>query len=64
MNKEIYERPKMHVNIGTMHALGKTAKDFVLSVEDIYSKPPKTVSAQDLIEEARKARELDERQEA
>jgi hypothetical protein len=55
MNKEIYERSKVHVNIGTMHALGKSAQDFVLKVEDTYSKPP--VSAQDLIEEARKARE-------
>lgn len=47
MNKEIYERPKMHVNIGTIHALGKTAQDFVLKVEDIYSKP---ISAQGLKE--------------
>jgi hypothetical protein len=47
MNKEIYKRPKMHVNIGTI----------------VYpDMSPKPVSAQDLIEEARKARELDERQ--
>jgi translation elongation factor EF-Tu-like GTPase len=49
MNKEIFERPKTHVNIGTIVYPGMS---------------PKTVSAQDLIEEARKARELDERQEA
>jgi hypothetical protein len=49
MNKEIYERPKVHVNIGTIVYPGMS---------------PKAVSAQDLIEEARKARELNERQEA
>jgi hypothetical protein len=61
---EKVERPKLRCNIGTIHELGITAQDLMLKIEDIRSKPPKYPSAQDLIEEARKARELDERQEA
>lgn len=71
MNKEIYERPKMHVNIGTIVYPGMSPKSKCqqelmqikadMKEANAYSKPR---SAQDLIEEARKARELNERQEA